>query len=231
MISKSTKFEKCCVNTFYPRLLVVVVVFLSTVIFIAVEEQEQSTTSTRQAKSKALEALASSYTKRRIETESDLNEDSEDNRKRISLSGRHSIDHTSNIVRRHQRTEKLTNTKALKRQRELSSGEEEEEEDKHLLVESKPKRNSAPISSHHSLRDSEQQNERTDTGNLCVKRETGKKANAFINKNCFFFFCKLGGRDPYTVVSDSTTISSRRSSRYTTKPYIDYLATGQSSSR
>ncbi|CAF3685930.1 unnamed protein product [Rotaria sp. Silwood1] len=176
------------------------------------EEQQQPTTTTaRQAKSKALEALSISNNKRRIETDSDLNEDQEDNRKRTS-SSRHSIVHaTSTIRRRKRQSEKLSNIKTLKRQRQSSSEEEEEEEDDNKT---KPKRNSAPIFSHHNRRkqsDSEKQSESTDTGNLCVRRRTG-------------------GREQSTVVSDPSTSNNRRSRRYTTKSYIDYLTTGQSSS-
>ncbi|CAF0758204.1 unnamed protein product [Rotaria sordida] len=175
------------------------------------EQQQQPTTTARQAKSKALEALSISHNKRRIETDSDINEDQEDNKKRTSsLSSRHSIVHASNPIRRRKKpSEQLSNIKTLKRQRESSSEEEEEEDNK-----SEPKRNSAPILSHHNRRkqsDLEKQSESTDTGNFCVKRRTG-------------------GREQNTVVSDPSTSNNRRPRRYTTKSYIDYLTTGQSSS-
>ncbi|CAF2672231.1 unnamed protein product [Rotaria sp. Silwood2] len=169
------------------------------------EEQQQPTTTARQAKSKALEALSISNNKRRIETDSDINEDQEDNRKRTS-SSRHSTVHaTSTIRRRKRQSEKLSNITTLKRQRPSSSEEEEVEEQGNQL---KSKRNSAPIFSHHNRRkqsDSEKRSESTDTGNLC-------------------------GREQSTVVSDPSTSNNRRSRRYTTKSYIDYLTTGQSSS-
>ncbi len=53
----------------------------------------------------------------------------------------------------------------------------------------------------------------------------------------FRFKYQLGGRELNTVVSDPSTSNQnnnhhhRRSRRYTTKSYIDYLTTGQSSSR
>ena len=53
----------------------------------------------------------------------------------------------------------------------------------------------------------------------------------------FLFKYQLGGRELNTVVSDPSTSNQnnnhphRRSRRYTTKSYIDYLTTGQSSSR
>jgi hypothetical protein len=115
---------------------------------------------TRQAKSKALEALSISNNKRRIETESDLNEDQEDNPKRShskhTSSSHHSIRHVSNTVRR-KRSEKLSNTKTLKRQRHSSS----DDEDNQSSIQTKSKRNSEP------------QSESTDTGNLCVRRGPG----------------------------------------------------------
>ncbi|UJR37286.1 hypothetical protein I4U23_029995 [Adineta vaga] len=165
-----------------------------------------TSTTTRQAKSKALEALAISNNKRRIESESDLNEDQEDNKKRTSIS---LTRHESNVIRRRKRSEHVTNSKTIKRQRQSSS-----EEDEYLLVQSKSKRNSAPVLTHSHRRkksDSEQQSEGTDTGNFCVRRRTG-------------------GRELNTVASDPSTSNNRRPRRYTTKSYIDYLTTGQSSS-
>ncbi|CAF0889005.1 unnamed protein product [Adineta steineri] len=173
------------------------------------EEQQSSSsssTTTRQAKSKALEALSISNNKRRIDSESDLNEEQEDNRERTTSSLSH---HISNVIRHRKRSEQLTNLKTTKRQRESSS-----DEDEHLSIRRKSKRNSAPILFHHNRRkksDSEQQSEDTDTGNFCVKR-------------------RAGGRELNTVASEPSTNSNRRSRRYTTKSYIDYLTTGQSSS-
>jgi len=198
-------------------------------LFFFILEEEQATTTTRQAKSKALETLSITNHKRRIEPESDLNEDQEDNRKRISSLSRH----VSNNIRRRRRSEKISNTKTFKRQRQSSSEEEEEEEeDSQLSTQSKSKRNSAPILPHHHRRkksDTEQQSESTDTGNLCVRRRPGNKNK---KSDSFIFKYQIGGRELNTVVSDpSTSNTNRRSRRYTTKSYIDYLTTGQSSSR
>jgi hypothetical protein len=142
-------------------------------------EEEQPTT-TRQAKSKALEALSISNNKRRIETDSDINEDPEDNKKRTSSLSRHSIHHVSNTIRRRKRSEILSNTKTYKRQRQSSS----EEEDNLLSIQSKPKRNSAPILSHHHRR-KKSDSEGTDTGNLCVRRGAGKNKPYVLD---FFYF-------------------------------------------
>ncbi|CAF1553813.1 unnamed protein product [Adineta ricciae] len=182
------------------------------------EEQQQHqpqssssviSTTTRQAKSKALEALSIGNQKRRIESESDLNEDQEDNKKRTPSS---STRHASNVVRRRKRSEPVTNPRTSKRQRQSSS--DEDDDDEYLSFQSKSKRNSAPVLSHTHRRkksDSEQQSEGTDTGNFCVRRQTG-------------------GRELNTVVSDPSASHHRRSRRYTRKSYIDYLTTGQSSS-
>jgi hypothetical protein len=136
-----------------------------------VEEEQPTATSTRQAKSKALEALSISNNKRRIEADSDINEEQEDNKKRTSSLSRHSIHHVSNTIRRRKRSEILSNTKTFKRQRQSSS---EEEQDNLLSIQSKPKRNSAPILPHHNQR-KKSDSEGTDTGNLCVRRGAGKK--------------------------------------------------------
>ena len=55
----------------------------------------------------------------------------------------------------------------------------------------------------------------------------------YSNEDLFFFFkYQIGGRELNTVASDpSTSNNNRRSRRYTTKSYIDYLSTGQSSTR
>jgi hypothetical protein len=148
--------------------------FLSTKFIFLLEEEQPTTTTTRQAKSKAIEALSISNHKRRIEADSDLNEDQEDNKKRTSSLSHRSIPHVSNTIRSRKRSETLSNTKTFKRQRQSSS----EEEDNQLSIRSKPKRNSAPILPHYNRRkksDSEQQSESTDTGNLCVRRRTGKQ--------------------------------------------------------
>lgn len=139
--------------------------------FLLEEEEQQQTTTTRQAKSKALEAITISNNKRRIDTESDINEDQGDNRKRISLSHRSSV-HALNTFTEQKHSEKVETTKALKHQRESSSEEEEEEEDDNpLLIPSRPKRNSSSILSYNSRK---KHAESTDTGNLCVRRRTGK---------------------------------------------------------
>ncbi len=137
-------------------------------------EEEQITT-TRQAKSKALETLSIGHNKRRIDPESDLNEEQEDTRKRTSSLSRR----VSTTLRHRRRSEKFSHSKTFKRQRQSSS--EEEEEDNRL----KSKRNSAPIFSHRNRRkksDSEPQSEGTDTGNLCVRRGAGTK---FIQMKIF----------------------------------------------
>jgi hypothetical protein len=188
------------------------------ILILILDEEQTTTTSTRQAKSKALETLSDSHYKRRIEPESDLNEDPETS----SLSG-----HVSKNIRRRRRSEKILNTKTFKRQRQSSS---EEEEDNQFL---NSKRNSAPIFPRRKRSDSEQQSEGTDTGNLCVKRGAGKFIQKKRRKRSISFVkYQIGGRELNTVVSDpSTSTNNRRSRRYTTKSYIDYLTTGQSSSR
>lgn len=143
--------------------------------------EEEDTSVTRPTKSKSFETT----NKRRIETESDLNDEH-----RTSTSR-----HASTSVRRRRRTNKHSQQETSKRQRQSSSDDNEDEQ-----VESKSK-------SHQTKR-----TQRTDTGNLCVRRRTG-------------------GRDLNTVVSEpSTSTSNRRSRHYTTKSYIDYLSsTGRSS--
>ncbi|CAF2098013.1 unnamed protein product [Rotaria magnacalcarata] len=177
------------------------------------QQQQQQTTTKRQAKSKALEAISISNNKRRIEAESDINQDQEDTRKRSSSLSRNSSSgiHASSSLRSQKHSDKLSTTKTLKRQRDSSSSaddDDDEEEDNHLLIQSRSKKDSAPIVPDHNPR---KQSESTDTGNLCVRRRTG-------------------GREQNTVVSDPSTSNNRRSRRYTRKSYIDYLTTGQSSS-
>ena len=112
-------------------------------------EEELIPTTTRQAKSKALETLSISHNKRRLETESDLNEEQEDNRRRTTSLSRH----VSTNLRRRTRSDKVSHRKTSKRHRSSSSDEDEEEED----------------------RPSKKSSEGTDTGNLCVRRRAGKK--------------------------------------------------------
>lgn len=154
---------------------------------------EEDTSVTRPTKSKALETT----NKRRIETESDRNDEH-----RTSTSR-----HASTSVRRRRRTNKHSQQETSKRQRQSSSDDNEDEQ-----VDSKPK-------SHQTKR-----TQRTDTGNLCVRRRTGRKYSIEISKSNL---CarQLGGRDLNTVASDpSTSTSNRRSRHYTTKSYIDYLS-------
>lgn len=140
-------------------------------------EAEHLSTTTRQAKSKALEAISITNNKRRIETDSDINEDQEDSKKRSSSSRRSTV-HASNPLRHHKQSEKLARIKTYKRQRQSSSEEEEEER----IQQSKSKRNSVGTISHQNQR---KQSENTDTGNLCVRRRTGKI------KSIYFYFYLL----------------------------------------
>jgi hypothetical protein len=167
-----------------------------------------------------------------------------------SSSSHHSVRHVSNTVRRRKRSKKSatrsekSSPKTLKRQRQSSS----DDDDHRLSIHSKPKRNSAPILTNRtrsksnrrkrsdSNSDLEQQSEGADTGNLCVRRGAGQNSHTLfyfqIIRNIF-----LGGRELNTVASDPSTTTSRRSRasahhrRFSNKTPIDYLTTGQSSSR
>lgn len=195
---------------------------------LSLAEDESSTT--RQAKSKALETLSTSANKRRHEIDSDPNEE---HRSSLSPLSRR----VSTSVRRRRRTNPYTHSKTSKRPRQSSSEEEEDDEDELLF--SKSKRHSAsPLPHRHQHRrkksDSDPQTEGTDTGNLCVRRRTGNKDSNKKKKRTYSFALNspIGGRDLNTVVSDpATSTANRRSRRYTTKSYIDYLSTGQPSTR
>lgn len=130
---------------------------------ILLEEVATAASTNRQAKSKALETLSIGHSKRRLEAESDLNNEQE----RTSSSSSRPV---STNLRRRRRTEKVSHRRTFKRPRQSSSSSEEEEEHDHRS---------------EVQENSEQQSESPDTGNLCGRRGSGKSKMKFIQRTIF----------------------------------------------
>ena len=113
--------------------------------------------------------------------------------------------HGSTTVKRRQLS---TVSQALKRQRDSSSDDD-----------------SASTDHRRKPSDSDPHSESTDTGNLCVRRRSGRPIFVSVHPSHSHL---PGGREPHTAASDPP---ARQSRRYSTKAYIDYLTAGQASPR
>ena len=148
----------------------------------APEDDSSSQSNPRQAKSKALEALSHTQTKRRRDSEIDLSDETDESttKRRIGQSQRKS---------------------SSKRQRASISDAEDDEEDNN----NEQRRKTS---------DPDRTSESTETGNHCLRRGSG-------------------GRDLHPLTSEPSSSHrqphhhSRRSRRYSPKPYLDYLSTSQ----
>ena len=113
--------------------------------------------------------------------------------------------HGSTTVKRRQLS---TVSQALKRQRDSSSDDDSTSTDHRR----------------HPI-DSDPHSESTDTGNLCVRRRSGRP---FAHRFVSLIHPHLGGRELHTAANEPP---ARQSRRHSTKAYIDYLTAGQASSR